>query len=153
MDHRKHVLAREDTCAKCHERYKEKDTADRSVNYAEVNHLSCDSCHSFASHAYRAGTLFPLAPKDYEEARDKAWQTLATNPRWMVAIPSEQTCRRCHDGKIHYKTKVFLSDCRQGDNYENCVKCHPIMTRQYFDQYWKERRSLTSAPEKSGGDG
>jgi hypothetical protein len=153
MDHRKHVLAQEDTCAKCHERYKEKDVADRGVNYAEVNHLSCDSCHSFASHAYRAGRLFPLTPKEYEQARDDAWKALSHNLRWMVAIPTEQTCRRCHDGKIHYKAKVFLADCRQDDNYDNCIKCHPLMTRQYFDQHRKERRSLTSAPGKAGNDG
>lgn len=153
MDHRKHVLAKEDTCAKCHERYKEKDMADRNVNYAEVNHLSCDSCHSYASHAYRAGRLFPLTTKEYVRARDESWKTLSGNPRWMVAIPAETTCRRCHDGKIHYKTKIFLSDCRQGDNYENCVKCHPLMTPQYFEQYRKERRSLTSVPGTPEGDG
>ncbi len=46
MDHRKHVLARENTCAQCHERYKSQvdATPDKGVNYAEVNHLACDAC-------------------------------------------------------------------------------------------------------------
>ena len=141
MDHRKHVLARDNTCAQCHERFKRTDdlSADKTVNYAEVNHLACDSCHSFASHYYRSGHLLPMAERDLVEARKDAWNSLATNPRWMVAIPSEQTCRRCHNGKIHYKTKIFESDCRRGSNFENCLKCHPIMTKEYFEKYLNER--------------
>ncbi len=140
MDHRKHVLAREDTCAKCHERYKGalKGEADKGVNYAEVNHLSCRACHSSASHAYRSGELLPMSDKQYLAAREASWGKLSGNPRWMVPIPSEQTCRRCHDGKIHYKTKVFEANCRTGDNFETCVKCHPIMTKEYFEQHRKE---------------
>jgi len=55
MDHRKHVLTEENTCARCHERYKDKQSgeADKTVNYAEVSHLACDACHTSASHAYR----------------------------------------------------------------------------------------------------
>jgi len=153
MDHRKHVLARDDTCAKCHERYKEKGAADRGVNYLEVNHLGCDSCHSAASHAYRAGRVLPLSEKEFILARDEAWNRLATNPRWMVPIPTEQTCRKCHDGKFHYKTKIFLADCRNDDNFDNCVKCHPLITREYFDKLRATRGKLTSAPSgrDSGG--
>jgi hypothetical protein len=149
MDHRKHVLARDDTCAKCHERYKEQATsqADKTVTYTEKNHLACDSCHSSASHAYRADHLLPMSDQEYLAAREVAWNKLSTNPRWMVALPSEKTCSRCHNGKIHYKTKIFLADCREDKNFENCVKCHPLMTKEYFEQYRKEREALASEPD------
>lgn len=149
MDHRKHVLARDDTCAKCHERYKEQGSlqADKTVTYTEVNHLGCDSCHTSASHAYRADRLFPMTDQEYLVAREVAWNKLSTNPRWMVALPSEKTCRRCHNGKIHYKTQIFLADCREDKNFENCVKCHPLMTKEYFEQYRKGREALASAPD------
>ena len=53
---------RDDTCAKCHERYKEQGTAqaDKAVTYTDVNHLACDSCHTSASHAYRGDRLLPM---------------------------------------------------------------------------------------------
>jgi nitrate/TMAO reductase-like tetraheme cytochrome c subunit len=147
MDHRKHVLARENTCAQCHERYKPQlDAApDKGVNYAEVNHLACDACHSFASHAYRSGRLLPMTQTQYEEARTAAWERLGQNPRWMVAIPSEQTCRRCHNGQIHFKTQIFPADCRTGSNYDNCIKCHPLMTKSYFEDYMKGKEKPQSA--------
>lgn len=149
MDHSKHALARDDTCAKCHERYKQGDQnrADKEVNYSEVNHLACDSCHTFASHDYQSGNLLPLSEARFDEARKSAWKSLSRNPRWMVAIPSEKTCNRCHDGKIHYKTRIFLSDCRVGDNYENCLKCHPIMTREFFQKYLIDRKMENIASE------
>ena len=81
----------------------------------------------------------PMTQEQYRGARQAAWDRLSSNPRWMVAMPSELSCRRCHNGQIHYKTKIFLADCRVGADYENCLKCHPAMTRQYFDQYLKER--------------
>ena len=137
MDHRKHVLTREQTCAKCHERYKDSKelTADKGVNYAEVNHLNCVACHASASHAYKSGMKATVAIKDLEKDRQKAWLKLSENPRWMVAFPTEETCRRCHNGKIHYKTKIFLADCSNGKNYDECLKCHPIMTKAYFKQH------------------
>jgi hypothetical protein len=149
MDHRKHVLAREDTCAKCHEQYKnEAAAADKGVNYAEVNHMSCDSCHTRSSHAYRSGRLLPLTEAEYAKAREEAWDRLSTNPRWMVAMPSEQTCKRCHNGKIHYKTRIFPADCREGKNLEECLKCHPLMTKEYFERYLRERDKPTSASNR-----
>lgn len=146
MDHRKHVLARDDTCAKCHERYKEQGSsqADKTVTYTEVNHLGCDSCHTSASHSYRGDRLLPMTDQEYLAAREAAWNKLSTNPRWMVALPSEKSCSRCHNGKIHYKTKIFLADCREDKNFENCVKCHPLMTREYFEQYRLDREKLAS---------
>lgn len=148
MDHRKHVLSRDDTCARCHERYKDPaGPADRGVTYTEVNHLSCDSCHTMASHAYRSGQLRPMSEKDYVMAKDEAWNRLSTNPRWMIAIPTEQSCRRCHNGKIHYKTPIFLADCNADTNYENCLKCHPLMTREYFEEHRRkqEKRQVASS--------
>ncbi len=143
MDHLKHVVARDDTCAKCHERYKDKNDnrADKEVNYAEVNHLACDSCHAFASHAYENAHLLPLSKSQFIEARQEAWNSLSKNPRWMVAMPTEKSCRRCHNGEIHYKTRIFPADCREGDDYKNCLKCHPKMTLEYFNRYLKERRA------------
>jgi len=154
MDHRKHVVARDDTCAKCHERYKKPglEDADKTVTYTEVNHLACDSCHSRASHLYRAEHLLPMAPTQYTAAREKAWDQLARNPRWMVPIPTEQSCRTCHNGKIHFKTKIFEADCRTGKKFDNCVKCHPIMTKEYFDDYLKKREK-TAAASLTGADG
>ncbi len=152
MDHRKHVLAREDTCARCHERYKKGSSeADRNVNYAEVNHLACDSCHATASHSYRSGLIMPIPEKQYLGARQTAWAKLATNPRWMIAVPAEKTCSRCHSGKIHFKDVIFLADCRVGKNFQNCLKCHPLMTKDYFEQYLKEREKTKSASAKPDG--
>jgi hypothetical protein len=155
MDHRKHVLERDDTCAQCHERYKAKlaGKADKEVAYTEVNHLGCDSCHTYASHAYRSGRLLPLTEKKYREVREKTWHALSVNPRWMVAIPSEKTCSRCHDGKIHFKKRIFNANCRTGDKFENCVKCHPLMTRQYFEEYRRERHKLSSVSAQRDTDG
>jgi hypothetical protein len=155
MDHRKHVLERDDTCAQCHERYKNKETgkADKEVAYTEVNHLGCDACHSYASHSYRMGRLLPLTEKEYRKARQETWHTLSSNPRWMVAIPTEKTCSRCHDGKIHFKKRIFNANCRTGDKFENCVKCHPLMTRQYFEEFRRERNKLSSVSAQRDTDG
>lgn len=154
MDHRKHVVARDDTCAKCHERFKRSDPfeADKRVNYAEVNHLACDSCHSQASHSYRADHLLPMTEKEYIQSREQAWHRLATNPRWMVAMPTERTCRRCHNGKIHYKTPIFLANCQEGTNFENCRKCHPLMTQEYFERH-RKKREQTASIEATGQTG
>lgn len=151
MDHRKHVVTRDDTCSKCHERFKDKNDskADKGVNYAEVNHLACDSCHSFASHYYQHDRLLPLSKAQFMDATQKAWNSLSKNPRWMVAMPTEKSCRRCHNGKIHYKTRIFLADCREGSDYKNCLKCHPIMTQDYFDRYLKQRDNKNVASEAS----
>jgi hypothetical protein len=147
MDHPKHLITSKETCARCHERYKDKALleADKSVNYAEVNHLACDSCHTMASHSYRAGQILPMTEREYIEAREAAWNRLSTNPRWMVSIPVEQSCRRCHNGKIHYKAKIFLADCSTDTEFENCLKCHPMMTRQYFEEQIRKRQKTTSA--------
>ncbi len=152
MDHRKHVLTRDDTCARCHERYKAGEKADKGVNYMEVNHLACDSCHTLASHSYRAEHLLPMNTSEYRTARHTAWKTLSTNPRWMVAMPSEKSCRRCHNGKIHFKERIFLANCREGNDYDTCVKCHPLMTKDYFEQYKRERKKSALASGSQGNE-
>ncbi|MFH0960122.1 MAG: hypothetical protein V1897_15625, partial [Pseudomonadota bacterium] len=53
--------------------------------------------------------------------------------------------------KIHYKTKIFLSDCRVGNNYENCRKCHPTMTREFFERYIRDRESGNLAEKSLNG--
>jgi len=95
--------------------------------------------------------MLPIPEQEYLNAREAAWKRLSTNPRWMVGIPSEQTCRRCHNGKIHYKTQIFVADCRDGKNYENCLKCHPLMTKEYFEQYRKEREKVEAASNGAAG--
>ena len=89
MDHHKHVLAREDTCARCHERYKNGSAvADKNVNYAEVNHLACDSCHTVASHSYRSGLIMPIAEQRYVDARKEEPDTSA----WIYATLRLPSC-------------------------------------------------------------
>lgn len=151
MDHRKHVLVKQGTCARCHERYKASDesTPDKAVNYAEVDHMACDACHSYASHAYRRDQLLPMSEVQYRESRELAWSSLSTNPRWMVGIPSEKTCRRCHNGQIHYKTRVFPAECRTGASYDNCLKCHPLMTKSYFEEYMRGKERSGSVADTS----
>jgi uncharacterized CHY-type Zn-finger protein len=143
MDHRKHVLTRDDTCAKCHERNKDSNPlqADKMVTYTEVNHMACDSCHTAASHAYRRDRILPMSPAQFTEAKEDSWKWLSRNPRWMIGIPTEQSCKRCHNGKIHYKTRIFLADCKTGQDYATCVKCHPLMTKDYFEKYKRERQT------------
>jgi hypothetical protein len=53
-------------------------------------------------------------------------------------------------GKIHFKTVIFEANCRGGKNFKNCVKCHPLMTRQYFEEYRRERRKITSDSGDAG---
>ncbi len=142
MDHRKHVLAREDTCAKCHERFVNDNNspqANRMVAYSEVNHMACDACHTAASHAYRTGTLQPMTAQEFSEAKGDAWKRVSTNPRWAIAFPTELSCYRCHNGKVHYKTIIFEANCRTGNDLSTCQKCHPLMTKEFFEQYKKDR--------------
>jgi hypothetical protein len=155
MDHRKHVFARDDTCAKCHERYKDNNPlqADKMVTYTEVNHMACDSCHTAASHAYRRDRILPMSPVQFTEAKDEAWKWLSRNPRWMIGIPTEQSCKRCHNGKIHYKTKIFLADCKTGRDFETCVKCHPLMTKDYFEKHIRERKTTAMKSGKEARSG
>lgn len=148
MDHRKHVYARNDQCSKCHERYKDDQlSADKSVAFTEVNHMACDSCHTLAAHAYKREHFLPMSNAQFISAQENAWNWLERNPRWMIAIPAEASCRRCHNGKIHYKTKIFEADCKNGQDYQTCVKCHPLMTKDWFENYRKQRSLVRNDQE------
>ncbi len=155
MDHHKHVLTRDKTCARCHERYKGETAGppDKTVNYAEVNHLACDACHVYSSHAYRSGRPLAMTPDQFDRATRDAWGKLSTNPRWMVAFPTKESCQRCHNGKIHYKTVIFRADCTRGNNFDNCVKCHPLMSRKDFEKHRRESNSLTTASRNAAAGG
>jgi hypothetical protein len=50
-DHRKHVLARDDTCQMSRALQEQEPPRRKAVTYTDVNHLACDSCHTSASHA------------------------------------------------------------------------------------------------------
>lgn len=137
MEHEKHSRIAVEECAGCHERFKAKDGElfeDKGVNYREYSHMTCDSCHKYVAHAYKKfENLSSNVP--YDEAIQSAWGDLNKNRRWRVDIPSEKSCRRCHSGKFHFQKKIFLADKIADDNYQNCVKCHPSMTRDFFKEF------------------
>lgn len=150
MGHKKHYETALNECAACHERFKLKDgklVEDKGVNYKEYSHMTCDSCHKYIAHAYKKFENL-TSNITYDEAVQKAWVDLNRNTRWKVDIPSEEDCRRCHNGKIHFQQEIFLADKIKDDNYENCLKCHPSMTRKYFDEY-KHKQSVGSEGWKS----
>ena len=118
-----------------------------------MNHLACDACHTAASHAYLGDRMLGWTEPEFHQAREEAWKQMAGNPRWMISIPTEKTCGRCHNGKIHFKTKIFEANCRTGSNYDNCVKCHPLMTREYFDNYRQQQSKVTSTSHDEDPEG
>ncbi len=93
-------------CAECHERTKVRANGetfeDKSINYAARNPMLCAACH-------------------YEIA-------LVEHPgKKRGQLPSEESCRRCHDGKLHGgNLRIFLADCENGTDRDNCIKCHPF---------------------------
>lgn len=91
-----------------------------------------------------------MTEKEYQQALLATWNKLAENPRWMVAFPTERTCRKCHNGKIHYKTRIFLADCQNGTNLEDCLKCHPTMTKEYFERHRKKREQDRTTAMETG---
>ena len=97
--------------------------------------------------------MLPLAREEYIQAREESWQRLQANPRWMVAIPSEQSCRRCHNGKIHFKARIFLANCKRAKNFDDCLKCHPLMTKEFFDLYRKDPSKIAETPPNPGSGG
>ncbi|MBW2038946.1 MAG: hypothetical protein JRI46_05015 [Deltaproteobacteria bacterium] len=138
MDHLKHFKAMQGDCKKCHERRVEKDgqmVVSKDINYAEINHMRCDACHKYVSHAYRRFNPPLLSNRPHEEAVKLAWEKIKENPRWRINIPSCESCRRCHNGRFHYKTEIFWADRFKDKNYDNCKKCHPLMTKEYFREF------------------
>jgi hypothetical protein len=149
MGHRKHYETANKECAICHLRHKVKGgklQEDKGVNYREYSHMTCDSCHKYVAHAYKKFEDIASSNVSRDEARRKAWTDLNKNPRWKVDIPSEESCRRCHNGKVHFKKLIFLADKIRDNNYKNCLQCHPAMTPEFFNSY---KQSLATLSRKS----
>ncbi len=138
MGHRKHYETANNECATCHVRSKMKEgklQADKGVNYREYSHMTCDSCHRYVAHAYKKFEGITSSNITYDKAFRKAWVDLNKNTRWKVDIPSEESCRRCHQGKFHFQKMIFLADRIRDNNYTNCLRCHPSMTPEFFNSY------------------
>lgn len=94
-------------CAQCHGKDKVapdgRKYVDKYVNYIAEDPMLCTACH-----------------EDIDFLRHPG------RPDERPGIPREESCRRCHDGKLHGNAnlRVFLSDCESADK-ENCSKCHP----------------------------
>jgi len=101
-------------CAECHDRTKVAENGemlkDKNINYAAKNPMLCTACHY-----------------DIE---------LVEHPgKKREQLPSEASCRRCHDGRLHGgNLRIFLADCENGIDREHCIKCHP--------SYEQEKRNI-----------
>ena len=89
----------------CHERTQVRESGetfeDKSINYAARNPMLCTACH-------------------YEIE-------LVVHPgKKRGQLPSEESCRRCHDGRLHGgNLRIFLADCENSTDRDSCIKCHP----------------------------
>jgi len=106
-------------CGQCHLREKY-DAAgnkivDKTVNFKARNPITCEGCHE---------NVTPL-----------------NHPGQPLAMPSEESCQKCHHGKIHGKFVIFRAECEDLTHTENCIKCHPnyeaskkniIVSRKFF---------------------
>jgi len=90
-------------CGQCHDRRPPIGTGerqlDRTINYFSENPMQCTGCHTDAARAAHPGTIH-------------------------LALPSEETCRRCHTGTFHGRFTTFRAECA-GKDREHCIKCHP----------------------------
>ena len=93
-------------CAICHERVKDAPGGgtfiDKTVNYFTTNPMTCSSCHKDALRN--------------------------DHPGHKLAVPSEESCRWCHNGKLHARMVFFPADKTSPDRTA-CVKCHPDYKR------------------------
>jgi len=92
-------------CAECHNKTKVGERGekyeDKNINYAARNPMLCTACHYDISLIEHPG-------------------------KKKSQLPTEASCRRCHDGKLHGgNLRVFLADCEKGADKKECVKCHP----------------------------
>jgi len=86
-------------CAQCHDRYyRDPGMVDKTVNLYTSNPMSCASCHLDA--------------------------TPDNHPGNVLSLPTEKSCRRCHNGILHGRMKMFLADQESPDK-KPCIKCHP----------------------------
>ena len=148
MGHRKHYETANNECTICHVRFKMKEgklQEDKAVNYGEYSHMTCDSCHRYVAHAYKKFEDITFSNIPYDKAVQRAWVDLNKNTRWKVDIPSEESCRRCHNGKFHFKKMIFLADRIRDNDYTNCLRCHPSMTPEFFNRY---KQTVASKSQK-----
>ena len=89
-------------CGQCHLFIKQEvngSLVDKTVNFMARNPITCAGCHE---------DVKPIS-----------------HPGKPLSMPKEETCQKCHHGKIHGKFKIFKADCDDLSDTENCVKCHP----------------------------
>lgn len=97
-------------CAGCHEKTRVSESGqtfdDKNINYAARNPMLCTACHYDIDLVQHPG-------------------------KKKGQLPSEESCRRCHDGKLHGgNLRVFLADCENGAERSECVKCHPSYSQE-----------------------
>jgi hypothetical protein len=90
-------------CGQCHDRRQPTaeggERLDRSINYFSLNPMACVGCHLDARRARHPGTIH-------------------------LALPREETCRRCHSGSFHGRFTTFRAEC-ESDDKRDCARCHP----------------------------
>jgi len=90
-------------CGQCHDRRQMQadgeEALDRSINYFSHNPMRCTGCHLDATRDNHPGTV-------------------------RLALPREETCRRCHTGTFHGRYTVFRAECA-GTDTRDCRRCHP----------------------------
>ncbi|MDP8221866.1 MAG: hypothetical protein P9L99_00785 [Candidatus Lernaella stagnicola] len=85
-------------CGQCHDR-RQGGEVERSINYFAFNPMRCTGCHTDAVRGRHPGTVH-------------------------LALPSEETCRRCHTGTFHGRFTIFRAEC-EGADKRDCSQCHP----------------------------
>jgi hypothetical protein len=99
-------------CGQCHDRLQPAaggDLAvDRTVNYFTLNPMACVGCHLDARRERHPGTIH-------------------------LALPSEETCRRCHTGTFHGRFTTFRAEC-EGADQRDCQRCHPQWRPEEADE-------------------
>lgn len=104
------LRARLGRCAQCHDREAPEGGLDRAINYFALNPMRCTGCHTDAVRGTHPGTIH-------------------------LALPSEETCRRCHSGTFHGRFTVFRAEC-EGTDRRSCTKCHPDYQPEGNDAAW-----------------
>lgn len=90
-------------CSQCHNRAQVqadgREALDRSINYFSLNPMRCTGCHLDAGRDEHPGKV-------------------------RLALPREETCRRCHTGTFHGRYTIFRAECA-GYDTKDCRRCHP----------------------------
>lgn len=98
-------------CGQCHERNQPVDLkqgkrkVNRNIHYYATNPLRCSGCHVDSVTAAHPGQPLTLP----------------------LQLPDEQSCQRCHNGRLHGRLVTFPARCdaQSGEAIEHCKKCHP----------------------------